>query len=86
MIEHLTVIVLALIAGDVSSTRVETQKREQEIERCTAIAEMVASAYVTHPVDVGARTDRINRGKKELQALLGTSDMHLMSAYGAMAF
>ncbi len=84
--EHATAIFLALLTVDSVPTKTDLVAREMAIERCTAVAVMLASAYTAYPDDVQLRTDRINKEREKLEARLGTTDKHLMSAYVALAF
>jgi len=86
MVDQATAMLWVLLAVGSTPAKAEPSEREMAIERCTAISEMLASAYVRHPDDVQLRTDLINEERAELVGRLGTTDRHLMSAYGAMTF
>ena len=86
MLEQATAMFLALLAVGSGSTDAEQMARQKAVERCAAVAEMLASVYTTYPDDVQLRTERIKSKKEELEARLGTTDRDLMSAYGALAF
>jgi hypothetical protein len=86
ILEHITAVFLTLVTVSSVPTKTEPVAKEKAIERCTAVAEMLASAYTAYPDDVQLRTDRINKEREKLEARLGTTDKHIMSAYVALAF
>ena len=86
MLDQATAMLWILLGVGSTPTKAELLERELAIDRCTAVAEMLASAYVTYPDDVQLRTDLINQERVKLVDRLKTTDRHLMSAYGAMAF
>ena len=86
MIAQTAVIFWTMLAVGSSSEKVKLSDSEVAISRCAAVAEMLASAYATYPDDVQLRTKLINQEREKLQSLLGTTDLHLMSAYVAVAF
>ena len=86
MLEQATAIFLALLTAGSVSSDAELMARQNAVERCAAVAEMLASVYSAHPDDAQLRTERIRSEKATLEARLGTTDRELMSAYGALAF
>lgn len=85
-----TVFLLSLASPITDASPLEGQvareERQLAIDRCTAVALMLSAAYTAHPNDVQLRTELINRERSILQERLGTTDSHLMGAYGAVAF
>lgn len=81
-----TLLVILLSVLGSTRTIAGPPDREVEIDRCAAMAAMLASAYETYPDDVALRTELIRRNKVPIQDELGATDRHLMSAYAAMAF
>ena len=81
-----TLLVILLSIFGSASAIAGPSDRQVAIDRCAAIAAMLASAYETYPDDVMLRTDLIRKNKVPIQDELGTTDRHLMSAYAAMAF
>jgi len=86
MLDQATSILWAFLAVGSTLSKAELLERETSIDRCTAVAEMLASAYTTYPDEVQLRTDFINQERKKIEDRLGITDRHLMSAYGALAF
>ena len=86
MIGQTTAVLWAILAVGATTEKIALPDSQVAIARCTAVATMLASTYATYPDDVQLRTDLINREKEKLVAQLGITDIHLMSAYVAMAF
>lgn len=86
MLDPVTAALLALLTVGPDPSKAELSEKEMAVDRCTAVAEMLASAYTTYPDEVQLRTDFINHERQKLEARLGITDRHLVSAYGALAF
>ena len=93
MLKHVaatTLVLLSLISSTTNASpsdgQLAREKKQVAIDRCTAAALMLSAAYTAHPNDVTLRTERINREKRLLDDRLGTTDLHLSAAFGAVAF